>query len=45
MMPIEDQIPDDIKNWTIIENDDSRLHPSETLGTQIIADKNGHWNL
>lgn len=33
------------KSWKIIENDDSYLHPSETLGRQIKADKNECWDL
>ena len=45
MVPIEDQIPEDIKNWKIIETEDSILHPSETLGKQIYVDKNGFWDL
>jgi len=46
MVPLtEEQIPEEIRNWPVVESDDSRLHPSETLGRQIYADKNGHWDL
>lgn len=45
MVPIEDQIPEDILNWKITETDDSVLHPSETLGKQIYVDKDGSWSL
>jgi hypothetical protein len=45
MIPIEDQIPDDIKEWKCIENDDIYLHPSESLGENISIDSNGVWNL
>ena len=45
MIPLEDQIPEDIKAWICIENDDSYLHPSESLGLNISVDSNGVWNL
>lgn len=45
MVPIEDQIPEDIKQWKVLENDESILHPSETLGRQILIDGDGSWNL
>jgi hypothetical protein len=45
MVTIEDQIPDDIKAWKCIENEDSYLHPSESLGENISIDSNGVWKL
>ncbi len=45
LVPLEEQIPTEVMNWKVVETDDSYLHPSETLGTQILADKNGHWHL
>lgn len=45
LIPIEDQIPQDIKDWKIVENDDSILHPSEVLGANIRQDQSGVWHL
>ncbi len=45
MIPIPEQIPEDIKSWKCIEREDSYLHPSESLGETISVDSNGVWNL
>ena len=45
MIPVEDQIPNEVKEWKCVESDDSTLHPSEQLGNTIHMDKNGVWDL
>jgi ribonuclease Z len=46
LIPIDEQIPEDLKNWQIIENEDNILHPSEILGSQINYDQlNRCWSL
>ena len=45
LIPIEEQTPEEIRNWKVIENDDTQLHPSEVLGNQIQMNADGVWNL
>lgn len=45
MEPISEQIPEDVRNWKIVENDETNLHPMETLGNQIFIDNDGCWKL
>ncbi len=45
LIPIEEQIPQDIKEWKIVENDDSILHPSEVLGKSIRPNDKFVWDL
>ncbi len=45
LVPIEEQIPEDIRQWKFVENDETILHPSETLGRQIQMDSDGTWSL
>ena len=45
LIPIDEQIPEEVKAWKCVESDDSTLHPSEQLGTNIHMNKKGVWDL